>query len=100
MNAKALLLSLLLLPVAALAQAPVIQISGANFRPLPLAATPPLVQGEEAKASAQQVDDTLMYDLRASGIFQVLDRSSFLADPKEGMAAGSINFSRWADVGA
>ncbi|MFY0570617.1 Tol-Pal system beta propeller repeat protein TolB [Archangium lansingense] len=100
MNAKALLLSLLLLPVAALAQAPVIQISGANFRPMPLAATAPLVQGEEAKASAQEVDNTLMYDLRASGIFQVLDRASFLADPKEGMAAGSINFSRWADVGA
>ncbi|PTL78520.1 PD40 domain-containing protein [Vitiosangium sp. GDMCC 1.1324] len=100
MNAKALLLSLVLLPLAALAQAPVIQISGANFRPLPLAVPTPLVQGEEAKASTQEVDDTLMYDLRASGLFQVLDRGSFLADPKEGMAAGSINFSRWADVGA
>ncbi|MGZ3461067.1 MAG: translocation protein TolB, partial [Archangium sp.] len=100
MNAKALLLSLVLLPLAALAQAPVIQISGANFRPLPLAVTPPLVQGEVAKAPAQEVDDALMYDLRASGLFQVLDRTSFLADPKEGMAAGSINFSRWGDVGA
>lgn len=100
MNAKALLLSLVLLPLTALAQAPVIQISGANFRPLPLAAPAPLVQGEVARASTQEVDDALMYDLRASGIFQVLDRNSFLADPKEGMAAGSINFSRWADVGA
>jgi TolB protein len=98
-NAKALLLSLLL-PLAALAQAPVIQISGANFRPLPLAVTPPLVQGEEAKGPSQEVDEAFMYDLRASGLFQVLDRTSFLADPKEGLAAGSINFSRWADVGA
>jgi TolB protein len=99
-NAKALILSLVLLPLAALAQAPVIQISGANFRPLPLAVSAPLVQGEAAKASTQEVDDALMYDLRASGLFQLLERSSFLADPKEGMAAGSINFSRWADVGA
>jgi TolB protein len=99
-NAKALLLSLLLVPLAAFAQAPVIQISGANFRPLPLAAPAPLLQGEEVKARAQEVDDTFMYDLRASGLFQVLDRASFLADAKEGMAAGSINFSRWADVGA
>ncbi len=99
MNPKALLLSLLL-PLAALAQTPTLQISGANFRPLPLAVTPPLVQGEEAKGPSKEVDDTFMYDLRASGLFQVLDRASFLADPKEGLAAGSINFSRWADVGA
>ncbi len=100
MNAKVLLLSLLLPPLAAFAQAPVIQISGANFRPLPLAAPAPLVQGEEARAPAQEVDNAFLYDLRASGLFQVLDRASFLADPKEGMAAGSINFSHWADVGA
>ncbi len=99
MNVKALLLSLLL-PLAALAQAPVIQISGANFRPLPLAVSAPLVQGDEAKAPAGKLDETLMYDLRASGLFQMLDRASFLADAKEGVTAGSIKFARWADVGA
>ena len=41
-----------------------------------------------------------MFNLRASGAFQVLSRASFTADPKEGVTAGSINFSRWADVGA
>ena len=99
MNGKALLLSLVLLPLAALAQTPVIQISGANFRPVPLALPAPLVQGEAAKSS-QAVDEALQFDLRACGLFQVLDRESFLADPKEGVAAGSINFARWADVGA
>jgi TolB protein len=99
-NAKTLLLPLLLLPLAALAQAPVIQISGANFRPLPLAVSAPLVQGEEARAPARELDETLMYDLRASGLFQMLDRASFLADAKEGVTAGSIQFARWADVGA
>jgi TolB protein len=97
---KALLLSLLLVPLAALAQAPVIEISGANFRPLPLALAAPLAQDDAAKKPAQQVDEAFLYDLRASGIFNVLDRKSFLADPKEGVTAGSINFARWADVGA
>jgi TolB protein len=97
---KALLLSFLLVPLAALAQAPVIEISGANFRPLPLALAAPLVQGDTAKKPAQQVDEAFLYDLRASGIFNLLDRASFLADPKEGVTAGSINFARWADVGA
>jgi TolB protein len=97
---KALLLSLLLLPIAALAQAPVIQISGANFRPLPLAVPAPLSVDEGGKRLANNFDEPFLFDLRASGLFQVLDRASFTADPKEGVTAGSINFSRWADVGA
>lgn len=97
---KALLLSLLLLPVVALAQAPVIEISGANFRPLPLAAPAPVTQDPGAKKQAAAFDAAFSYDLAASGIFQVLDRAGFTADAKEGMTAGSINFSRWADVGA
>ena len=97
---KALLVSLLLLPLAALAQAPVIQISGANFRPLPLAYPAPVTVDDGGKKASAEFDETLMFDLRASGIFQMLDRASFTADPKEGITAGSINFSRWADVGA
>jgi len=97
---KALLVSLLLLPIVALAQAPVIQISGANFRPLPLAVPAPSAVDEGGKRLANAFDEPFLFDLRASGIFQVLDRASFTADPKEGVTAGSINFSRWADVGA
>ncbi|MDY7228484.1 DPP IV N-terminal domain-containing protein [Hyalangium rubrum] len=97
---KALLVSLVLLPLAALAQAPVIQISGANFRPLPLAVPAPLSVDDGGKKAAAEFDEPFMFDLRASGLFQVLDRASFTADAKEGMTAGSINFSRWTDVGA
>ncbi|WP_338864212.1 Tol-Pal system beta propeller repeat protein TolB [Myxococcus stipitatus] len=97
---KALLLSLVLLPLAALAQTPTIEISGANFRPLPVAVPAPLSQNEGAKAQANAFDAAFVFDLSASGILQVLDRKSFTADPKEGMAAGTITFSRWADVGA
>ncbi|WP_141323751.1 LpqB family beta-propeller domain-containing protein [Myxococcus sp. AB025B] len=97
---KALLLSLLLVPLAAFAQTPTIEISGANFRPLPVAVAAPLTQNEGAKGAANAFDTAFTFDLTASGILQVLDRKSFTADPKEGMAAGTITFSRWADVGA
>ncbi|AGC47616.1 tolB protein [Myxococcus stipitatus DSM 14675] len=97
---KALLLSLVLLPLAAFAQTPTIEISGANFRPLPVAVPAPLTQNEGAKGKANTFDAAFTFDLSASGILQVLDRKSFTADPKEGMAAGTITFSRWADVGA
>src|SRR6185436_14856027 len=36
----------------------------------------------------------------ACGLFKVLDRKGFLADPKEGLNAASIQFKRWGDVGA
>ncbi|NTX59194.1 PD40 domain-containing protein [Myxococcus sp. CA051A] len=97
---KALLLSLVLVPLAAFAQTPTIEISGANFRPLPVAVPAPITQNEGAKAQANTFDTAFNFDLVASGILQVLDRKSFTADPKEGMAAGTITFSRWADVGA
>jgi TolB protein len=90
---------LILLPAVALAQAPVIQISGANFRPMPVAITPPLADAA-AKGAAKELDEALVFDLAASGIFQVLNRKSFLANPKEGLAAGTIQFGRWSDVGA
>jgi TolB protein len=84
----------------ALAQRPVIEISGANFRPMPLAVAVPLTQDEGAKASAVEFDAALSFDFAACGLFQVLDRKSFLADAKEGITASSIQFNRWTDVGA
>ena len=95
-----LTLTALLLPLTALAQAPVIEISGANFRPLPLAYPAPQGQDEGAKARAAEFDAALTWDLQACGLFQVLDRKSFLADAKEGVTAGSINFANWQNVGA
>ena len=89
-----------LLAAAAEAQVPVLEISGANFRPMPLAVTVTQAQNPNAKVKAAEFDATLLFDLSASGIFQVLDRKSFLADPNEGATASSINFARWANVGA
>jgi len=93
------LLASALFASAALAQAPVIEISGANFRPLPLAYPAPY-SDPSLKSAAAEVDDALWFDLAAAGVFDLLDRKSFLAGAKEGLAAEGIQFSRWADVGA
>jgi TolB protein len=77
----------------------VISISGANFTPVPLAVAPPL-SDPASREDALQIDEALMFDLTACGLFKVLDRKSFLSDPKEGMDLASIKLSRWADVGA
>jgi TolB protein len=97
---KILLIALVLLPLTAPAQAARVPINQLDFHTSPLAVPFPLTVNEGGKAAASTFDDTLLFDLRALGIFQVLDRDSFTADPKEGITAGSINFSRWADVGA
>ncbi|MFO0594160.1 MAG: DPP IV N-terminal domain-containing protein [Myxococcaceae bacterium] len=84
----------------ALAQRPVIEISGANFRPMPLAVAQPQAQDDGARAAQAEFDAALSYDFAACGLFQVLDRKGFLADAKEGVTASTIQFNRWTDIGA
>ncbi|MGO9831995.1 MAG: DPP IV N-terminal domain-containing protein [Myxococcaceae bacterium] len=95
-----LLLALALLPRTGAAQAPLLEISGANFRPLPIAIPPAQALADDARPAATAFDEAFLFDATAAGIFQVLDRKSFLADAREGFTAASITFSRWADVGA
>jgi TolB protein len=94
------MLGLAALATAAHAQTPVLEISGANFRPLPIAVPAPQALADDAKAAAATFDEAFVFDTTSAGIFQVLDRKSFLADVREGFTAASITFSRWADVGA
>ena len=97
------LMSLLLgltVSVIAAAQTPVLSISGANFRPVALALPTPLVRDEAARQKASEFDQALLFDLNASGLFQMLNRDSFLASIQEGMTASSIRFDEWANVGA
>ena len=99
-SARALCVTAALL-FAFTAQAQVkLEISGANFRPMPLAVSAPSTQGAVPADALSEFDQALMQDLAASGLFQVLDRKSYLADKNEGVTAGSIKFDRWADVGA
>lgn len=99
----ALSLTLLLAPALAAAQSerPVISLSGGNFRPLPLAIAAPLYQNASASRPAgKEIDEALALDLGVSGLFELLDRKGFLADPNEGVVPANIKFNRWLDVGA
>jgi TolB protein len=89
----------LLLPLAVLAQRPQIEIGAPNFKPLPIAVAPLLAEAG-AEAEADEIARVLRYDLHLSGLFNVLDPRSFLADPAEGIQGAEIRFPRWADVGA
>ncbi|MFM2153868.1 MAG: hypothetical protein RL199_2303, partial [Pseudomonadota bacterium] len=72
---------------------PVLEISGASFRPTPLAVQP--VPGAPA------LSETLLRDLDLSGLFELVDPKSFLAEPPgAGLEAKSIAFPNWAAVGA
>jgi TolB protein len=95
-----LLVSFCLVSFSVFAQQTVIEISGANFRPSPLAIVSPVLADGSAQSAAAEFDEALVFDLKACGLFNVLDRKSFLADPKEGLDAALIQFQKWTDVGA
>lgn len=85
---------------AAAADRPVLSLSGAHFRPLPLAVAPATTYGTASRAASQELVATLRSDLEMSGLFEMLDPRSFLADPNEGIEVDQIDFKRWIDVGA
>jgi TolB protein len=80
------------------AERPRVVVDAPDFHPLPIAVAAFLAEGD-ARAAAE-VTEVVRADLARSGLFEVLDPRGFLADPGEGLAAASIRFSRWADVGA
>jgi TolB protein len=98
LTALALALALALAAPAAAADRPTVVVDSPNFRPLPLA-IPDFLAAVEPRLAAQAAA-TLRGDLAISGLFDVLDPRGFLADASEGLAAASIKFGRWADVGA
>lgn len=73
-----------------------LEISGANFKPMPLALAPMSGSGE----FVEPLESTLQNDLAISGLFDLLDPKSFLIEKSEGMSASTIDFSRWSMVGA
>jgi len=86
----------LALPAAA-QERPTLVIGSPNFQPLPIAIA--AFQGDDPRLAAE-VTEVVRADLTLSGLFEVLDPRGFLADPAEGLAAPSIRFARWGDVGA
>ena len=80
------------------AERPRVVVDAPDFHPLPLAVAHFLVEGDARAAT--EAAEVVRADLTRSGLFEVLDPKGFIADPGEGLAASSIKFSRWADVGA
>jgi TolB protein len=98
---RPLLLAALLCAAAAppaRADRPRVVVDSPDFRPVPLA-VPALLSPGDARG-ADETTEVLRADLALSGLFEVLDPRGFLADPGEGLAAPSIQFGRWATVGA
>ena len=96
----------LLVPALAAAQAPapaadepMLEISGATFRPYPIAIASPLASGDAA-AAGEEIYEALTFDLEASGLFEVVPRKAFLADAMEPASVELIKWSRWSDVSA
>ncbi|WP_373044988.1 Tol-Pal system beta propeller repeat protein TolB [Vulgatibacter sp.] len=87
------------LPFVAQAQRATLEISGATFRPYPIAVANPLATGDEV-APAEEIHEALSFDLMASGLFDVVPRKAFLADPREPATAEGIVWTRWSDVSA
>jgi TolB protein len=94
-----LALLLALLPAAGPAPRQYIDVGSPDFRPLALAMTPPQAT-PDLQAQANEAGQVAREDLALTGLFDLLDPRSFLADPREGTAAAQIRFPRWADVGA
>jgi TolB protein len=89
----------LLAPALASAQRTYIDVGSPNFQPLPIAIAPFRAE-PGADAAAAEIGQVLRNDLVLSGLFDVIDPKSFLADPHEGITAPTIRFARWSDVGA
>jgi len=94
-----LLVSWLLLSASlSFAQAPTLEISGANFRAEPLGFPRVIETNPAVKTLADELDKLLLFNFEASGLFRLLDRASFLAAADE--PANKIVSSAWLNVGA
>ncbi len=80
----------------------VIEIGSPDFRPYPIAVPDARdMSGKTPSPPASEISDALRWDFTMAATFKVLDPKGYLADPlKEGLAAASIKFSDWVNVGA
>ena len=82
---------------------PILDITGPNFRPFPLALVEAIPSGAaDADAKlAKELIGVLKGDLEMSGLFKLIDPKSFITKPDaEGFDEGAIKWQEWADTGA
>lgn len=80
----------------------VIEIGSPDFRPYPLAVPNARnMRGGKGTPVTEEITDALRWNFTLAATFKVLDPKSYLADPaREGLAAASIKFEDWVNVGA
>jgi TolB protein len=80
----------------------VIEIGNPDFRPYPMAIPEARdMSGKAQSDPATEITDALRWDFSVAATFKVLDPKGYLADQsKEGLAAASIKFSDWVNIGA
>ena len=80
----------------------VVEIGDPDFRPYPIALPRAReLSGSGPSGPANEITTTLRFSFDLAARFKVLDPKSYLANPrKEGLAAASIRFDDWVNVGA
>ncbi len=97
----AAILALLLWPVGAFAQTPVLEVTGADFRPFPVAVPEVGVQGaggKIGKSSAKLVTEVLQDGVALVRALELVPPASYLAPKDEPWT--QPKFSSWSNVGA
>jgi TolB protein len=85
------------------ASRPYIDVVGGNPTPYPVAVPEASTAAGATAADAEPAQVVLKVvrdDLTFSGFFNVLDPKGYLANPNEGAARETIEFNKWAQVGA
>jgi TolB protein len=79
-----------------------LEIGSPDFRAYPMAIPDARdMSGKAPSEAAKEITDALRWDFTIAATFKVLDPKGYLADPtKEGLAAASIKFSDWVNIGA
>jgi len=90
------------LAVTCIAARPYLDITGPDFRPLPLALVGVQEPTDPAAAKAvKEFNQVVKNDLEISGLFKLIDPKTFLVKSEtEGMADADIKWQQWADTGA
>ncbi len=80
----------------------IIEVTNPAFRPYKIAVPAVRNMGKVSRSGLYDtLTEVLRWDLKLATTFKVLDPKSYLANPrKEGLAAASIKFSDWINIGA
>ncbi len=78
-----------------------IDITGANFRRIPVAVPPFLPVNGNVTPLSRQLQQELVRALSYTDLFDIIDEKAYLVNPyEEGVKAKDIHFDKWSAIGA